>query len=145
MAPPHCLTIWFAFLAQSPRISFTASVEYFPIIMNVSTALALFSSRPLGEKSFYCKWLLIRILSIQLLLVTQFVFCRPIQFLDLTILQNHSVNILSTIKTFPHPKVFGSIINLFIDHHATTTIAFRKSFTHPPVTYDRQVLLRLLS
>jgi len=92
--------------------------------------LLVWVNASVAEQLFYSNLLFIRILSIQLLFVTQFVFCRPIQFLNLTILQNHSVNILSTINAFPHPKVFGSIIHLFVNHHATTPVAFRKSFPH---------------
>jgi len=67
-----------------------------------------------------------------------------IRFLNLTILQNHPVNILSTINTFPHPKVFGFIINLFVNHHAATTVAFRKSFPHPPPPLEREGLVRIV-
>jgi hypothetical protein len=41
--------------------------------------------------------------------------------------------------------VFGFIINLFANHHATTTVAFRKSFPHPPSPLGRESLLGLLN
>jgi hypothetical protein len=52
------------------------------------------------------------------------------------------VNILSTINTFPHPKVSGFIINLFVNHHTTTAVAFGKSFPHPPPPLERESLIR---
>jgi hypothetical protein len=64
--------------------------------------------------------------------------------LNLAILQNHSVNIVATINTFPHPKVLGFIINLFVNHHATTTVTFRKFFPHPPPPLERESLIRIV-
>jgi len=65
-----------------------------------------------------------------------------IRFLNLTILQNHLVNVLSTINTFPHPKMFGFMINLFVNHNATTAVAFSKPFLHPPSFWKEKVLSR---
>jgi len=67
-----------------------------------------------------------------------------IGFLHLTILQNHWVNIFSTINTLPHPKALGFIINLFVNHHTPTTVAFRKSFFHPSPPLERGSFIRVV-
>jgi len=67
-----------------------------------------------------------------------------IGFLHLTILQNHWVNIFSTINTLPHPKALGFIINLFVNHHTTTTVASRKSFFHPSPPLERGSFIRVV-
>jgi hypothetical protein len=64
--------------------------------------------------------------------------------LNLTILQNHWVNILSTINAFPHPEVFGFVINLFVNHHASTTAAFPISFPHLPPPLEKEGLVRIV-
>ena len=67
-----------------------------------------------------------------------------IQFLNLTILQNQFVNIFSAINTFPHPKVFSFIINLFVNHPATRTVAYRRSLPHLPPLLERESLIRIV-
>jgi len=40
--------------------------------------------------------------------------------------------------------VFGFIINLLVDHHTTTTVAFGKSFPHPPPPLERESLVKVV-
>ena len=67
-----------------------------------------------------------------------------IRFLNVTILQNHLVNILSTKNTFPHPKMFGFTKNLFVNHHATAAVAFRKPLPHSPPLLERECFIKIV-
>ena len=61
-----------------------------------------------------------------------------------SILQNHSVNMLSTVNTSPSPRMLGFAINLFINHVAATAIAFWGYFLHPPTLWERESLIRIV-
>jgi len=47
-----------------------------------------------------------------------------IGLLKLAILPNYLIDIFSTQDTFPTPKLFGFMVELFISHNSTTTDAF---------------------
>jgi hypothetical protein len=57
-------------------------------------------------------------------LAGRYKYLSPLRALNFTGTPNYSVNILSTINAFPHPRVLGFIIDLFLAHHTTAMIAF---------------------
>ena len=57
----------------------------------------------------------------RLILLTPF---RPVRLLKVTVFQDHPVDTLSAINTFPHPEVFRFMKDLFVDHHAAASAAF---------------------